>query len=124
MHRLPLVVLVDENPANLVELTRALMVLEVSLAWFTSTADALGTVHRVPPAIVICGPDVSSEDAAYFLEDVRVRSPGTQRLLLRTREAQLLPEGTTVLPWPSSPAKLRDVIASSARFPFGLSAAE
>lgn len=117
MHSHPVVVLIDENPATLVELTRALMTLDVSLTWFTTTADALATVHRYPPAIVICGPEVPCVEAAHFLGHVERRSPNTQRLLLITAVPRTpLSEATVLMRWPANPVKLRNLVAGAALF--------
>jgi hypothetical protein len=113
----PLVVLVDESPATLVELTRSLMLLPISLAWFTSPADALPTIRREPPAIVICGPEISAQEAADFLGDVADRSPRTQRLLLCSGIARPLRSGTAVLRWPLKEARLRTIVARATDFP-------
>lgn len=118
MHSHPVVVLIDENPATLVELTRALMTLDVSLSWFTTTADALATVHRSAPAIVICGPDVPGMEAAHFLEHVAQRSPRTQRLLLVTALPRTpVSQATVLMRWPANLLKLRNIVAGAALFP-------
>lgn len=114
MTRHPLVVLVDEDPSILVALTRMLMPLDVSLAWFTSASDALETVIRLQPSVVICGPHVSAADLPDFLGNVANRSPGTQRLLLNRGSATALRPGTTELRWPASHAQLRTAIARAA----------
>lgn len=115
-HAFPLVVLVDENPATLVDLTRALLLLDVSLAWFTSTADALAIFSREAPAVLVCGPDVPPQDADDFLGVVAARSPRTQRLLLCSNLARPLRSGPAVMRWPNNPLHFRAFIADATLF--------
>lgn len=113
----PLVILVDENPSTLVELTRALMQLDVSLAWFTTTADATSIFHGHGASMIICGPDVDSDEAEGFLTEAAARAPSARLLLLRFDDRPTAVPSVTTLTWPLTQAALRAFITNAALFP-------